>query len=140
MTNRMTIGPLTMRRVWIAALTSGLAVFAASAQAVPEIRNEQVIRLADAFPELDAAKGHTFRARQIELPPGSRTEVMAHAGRPSITYVTGGSVSELREGAPSPVAHETGAAILARADVTHAWENVSALPASLLIVEILPNP
>lgn len=103
------------------------------------IKDEALIRLADAFPDLDAAAGYTFRARQVVLSPGARTALVSHAGRPSITYVTAGDVQEIRPGMAGPIARKTGDAILARADVTHAFENTGAVPAMLLIVDIVPG-
>ncbi len=158
MKNAKRIFAVTIRGAMIAAVLCGLAAGTVYAQAAPEpaphmshgqdkdphpgpeTKDEQVIRLSDAFPGLEAAAGHVFRARQIELPPGGRTGIMKHAGRPSITHVTAGEVLEIREGAPASIAHKAGDTVLARADVTHAWENAGNVPAMLLIVEITPDP
>ncbi|MBI1250573.1 MAG: hypothetical protein GC189_03780 [Alphaproteobacteria bacterium] len=123
-----------------AAATLALAAISAVAQTpapAPVVRVEKSISLGEAFPENPAAAGYVFRARQIELPPGARTEMINHAGRPAITYVTRGAVREHRVGA-APIAHAVGAATFDRGVVQHFWENAGSEPATLLIVETVP--
>lgn len=124
-----------------AAATLALAAVSAVAQTpapAPVVRVEKSIPLSEAFPENPAAAGHVFRARQIELPPGARTEMINHAGRPAITYVTQGAVREHRVGAAAPIAHGVGAATFDRGTVQHFWENAGSETAILLIVETAP--
>lgn len=109
-------------------------------QATPgvTVRVEHEIALADAFPDNAVARNYIFRARQIDLAPGARSEMINHAGRPAITYVTQGSVLEFRTGEAEPIRREVGAATMDRAAISHYWENAGQTPAVLLIVEVAP--
>ncbi len=115
-----------------------LAAFAAPVLAQnalqPRILQHETIAIADAFPELEAGRGHALHARKIELAPGARTELFDRAGQPAITYVTRGEVLEHREGAAAPIPHALYDATMDKGGVRHYWENASDAPAELLIV------
>lgn len=134
------------RAVVVALTAAGLVIVSAVASAAqtadttaPVVRAEETIPLSEAFPDNAAARDHVFRARQLVLAPGARTEQINHAGRPSITYVTQGMVREHRTGASDPVLHSVGDATMDRGGVTHFWENAGATDAVLLVVEVLPR-
>lgn len=97
--------------------------------------DEKSIQLADAFPDLEAGGGYTFRARKILLAPGANTETASHDGAPSITYVTRGAVVEWREGT-EPQPRGLHQATMDRGEVVHYWKNSGTEPAELLIVEV----
>ncbi len=118
--------------------TLALAVPApAQTVAAPRVTEHRSITIAEAFPELGAGQGFVLHARKIELSPGARTELVDHASRPSITYVTRGEVMEHREGA-APLRHGLHAATMDRGGIRHYWENASAVPAELLVVDLVP--
>lgn len=76
----------------------------------------------------------------IMLPSMDGWEVCReHASRPSITYVTQGSVREHRTGAGAPIVHNVGATTMDRGTATHFWENAGPNQAVLLVVEVLPR-
>lgn len=124
-----------------AAITLSTTVSAQGVAEVPApiVRVQETIPLAEAFPEIDAAQDYVFRARQLVLGPGARTEEINHVGRPSITYVTQGVVREHRTGAGEPIIHNVGAATMDRGSVTHFWENAGPGEAVLLVVEVMPR-
>lgn len=118
---------------------SGAGAFAQTAPAAqPAVTEDLRIDLASAFPDVQAARDHDFRARKIELAPGQRTELVNHAGRPSITYVISGVAAEHRTGAGEPLTHGPGAATMDRGGISHYWENRSGEPLVLLIVGVSP--
>lgn len=132
----------------IAALGVGMLVLAGGALAVaqaplttpaPVVRADRAIPLAEAFPDVAVAGKYDFRARQLVLGPGARTEMISHAGRPSITYVTQGVVREHRVGVAAPIVHAVGAATMDRGPVSHFWENPGPGEAVLLVVEVAPR-
>lgn len=127
------------RTLAVTCLALALPVAASAQDPAPVARVEKIIPLSEAFPDNPAAAAHTFRARQLVLRPGARTEEINHAGRPSITYVTRGAVLEHRRGVVAPIAHTVGAATLDRGTVTHFWENAGAEDAELLVVEVAPR-
>lgn len=130
----------TLALVLSAAALGAVAAAQTPAQTpAPVVRVEETIPLAEAFPENAVAARYDFRARQIVLAPGTRTEQVDHAGRPSITYVTRGVVREHRVGAAQPITHQVGAATMDRSGVSHYWENAGAGEAVLLVVEVLPR-
>ena len=125
----------------LAALAFGAVALAQTppGSPAPVVHVEESIPLAEAFPDNATAREHVFRARQIVLAPGARTEMVSHAGRPSITYVTQGVVREHRVGVPQPIVHEVGAATMDRGSVSHFWENAGPGQATLLVVEVAPR-
>lgn len=127
--------------VGAAALSLSTAVFAqvSNPAPAPVVRVEKVIPLAEAFPNVKAGHNYDFRARQLVLAPGARTEQISHAGKPSITYVTKGVVREVRVGVAEPIVHQVGAATMDRGTVTHSWENAGTSEAVLLVVEVAPR-
>lgn len=124
------------RAMMIAALLATPAV--AQEVASVHLMDERTIAITEAFPELAAGEGYTFRARKVLLAPGARTEILVKAGAPSITYVTRGQVIERRDQGPS-TPRARGAATLDRGDVVHYWENTGSEPAELLIVDVHPD-
>jgi quercetin dioxygenase-like cupin family protein len=117
----------------------GLATPALAEEVVSvHVLDTRTIAITEAFPELAAGAGYTFRARKLLLAPGARTEILVKAGAPSITYVTRGEVVERRDQGPATrrARHE---ATLDRGDVVHYWENVGSEPAELLIVDVHPD-
>jgi quercetin dioxygenase-like cupin family protein len=84
--------------------------------------------------EMDAVKGHKFRARLVTINPGGHLGVHSHAGRPTLEYVVQGNVIEVRNGVEIP--HKAGDIVVAPHDVTHWWENKGSVPAVLLPVDI----
>lgn len=123
----------------LACTASSVAQILTGSSPSPVVRAEETIPLAEAFPENAVAREHTFRARQLVLAPGARTEIINHAGRPAITYVTQGVVREHRTGVAEPIVHNVGAATMDRGTVTHFWENAGPGEAVLLVVEVAPR-
>jgi quercetin dioxygenase-like cupin family protein len=117
------------------AALSAMAPVLAQNAATPQVIDHKTIAIAEAFPDLAAGKDRVLHARKIELAPGARTALFDRKGRPAITYVTKGEVVEHREGA-APIQHGLHAATMDKGSTRHYWENVSAAPAELLVVEL----
>ncbi len=122
------------RMLALAAVLAGAANAETPISSV-HLLDEKTIQVADAFPELEAGAGYTFRARKVLLAPGANTETVSHDGAPSITYVTRGTVVEWREGA-EPQSRALHEATMDRGEVVHYWKNSGTEPAELLIVEV----
>lgn len=99
----------------------------------------KTIDLGEAFPALDGAKGHAFRARLLELAPGATAPAESAKGRPVIAYVAAGAVREHRAGAASPKELKKADASFDKGGEVLRWENAGDTAAALFIVDIAPQ-
>lgn len=93
------------------------------------------IRLSDEFP---AMEGWVMRARVVTVAPDGQIAVHGHESRPGVAYILEGELIEHRNDDP-PAMRRIGDASFENTGTVHWWENASAQPARVMIVDIVPG-
>ena len=86
--------------------------------------------------QIPALKGYALRLRTIVLEPGAVVGHHSHANRPVVAYVLSGEYTEHRDGLPE-IVHKPGEQWVEGADVALWSENRGAVPAVLIVVDVL---
>lgn len=88
------------------------------------------------FPALD---GRVLRARVVTLSPGGKVAVHQHEARPGIAYVLEGEVTEHRSDTEGALVRRAGEAAFEQSGIVHWWQNESAKPVRVFVVDIVPE-
>ncbi len=125
----------------LGALVTGLGSTAAQQAAPTENKGmtETVLATVDLGPEIPGTQGYQLRLRIVTWEPGGVRGVHSHKGRPEVSYVLVGTLTEHR----GDVAKEYGAGgSLGPLDgsVTHWLENKGTMPAVVIQTDIFKKP
>ena len=84
--------------------------------------------------QIPAAEGYRLRLRKVTFQPGGAIKKHLHDKRPGMVYVLEGEVTEFRGGENRVL--NAGDSLLETVDTDHWVENLSASPATLLVIDI----
>lgn len=92
--------------------------------------------------EFRSLNDRVFRARLITIEPGGSVAWHEHRQRPGVAYLLSGSLVEIRDEGQGPrrILRRQGDAVFEQTGVRHGWTNTSALPATALVVDVIPMP
>jgi quercetin dioxygenase-like cupin family protein len=124
----------------LAILTIGGALDMAAAQQAPTenkgVKPEVLSGLKLSTQGLDDFSQRQMRMRQITLEPGGVVGLHSHKGRPTLSYIVKGVLTEHRKGSPDRT-YKAGEAITEGVDVEHWAENTSATePVVIVTVDL----
>ena len=89
--------------------------------------------------DFQALAGHVLRARVVTLSPGGTVAVHQHDARPGIAYVLEGEVTEHRSDTEGTLVRRAGEAAFEQSGIVHWWQNESAKPVRVIVVDIVPE-
>lgn len=89
--------------------------------------------------EVPGLDGWSLRTREITVGPGGTVGAHRHQGRPGMAYVVDGELLEHRSDAPEPVVRAAGEAAFEYTGLVHAWQNISPVPAKVVVVDLFPQ-
>ena len=87
--------------------------------------------------QIPVAAGYRLRMRKVTFQPGGAIMKHLHDKRPGMVYVLEGEVTEFRGTTQRAVS--AGEAILEAVDTDHWVENLSDVPATLLVIDLPQN-
>jgi quercetin dioxygenase-like cupin family protein len=119
---------ITKLATMLAILTIGGALDMAAAQEAPTenkgMKAEVLSGYALGKQGLDDLSQRQMRMRQITIEPGGVVGFHSHKGRPALSYIMKGALTEHRKGSPDRT-YKAGEAIAEGTDVDHWAENAS---------------
>lgn len=89
--------------------------------------------------DFPALVNRMLRTRAIILRPGGVVAVHRHEQRPGVAYIVEGELIEHRNEVLDPIVRRAGEASFEQSGTVHWWENVSDLPAKVVVVDLVPE-
>ena len=91
--------------------------------------------------EFEALKGRMLRARLITIERGGSVAWHEHQQRPGLAYLINGSLVETRDEGQGPrkFLRRQGDAVFESTGVLHGWKNISSVPVTTLVVDLIPE-
>jgi len=97
------------------------------------------LEVVDLSKDFAGFEGRQLRLRRLTVAPGGVAAYHQHGGRPSITYVASGEITDHRDGeAPRKV--KAGQSFLEPTSLGHWIENTGTEPAQLIAVDVFLKP
>lgn len=87
--------------------------------------------------DFPALADRMLRARAFVLRPGAVVAVHRHEQRPGVAYIVEGELVEHRIEVQDPIVRRAGEASFEQDGTVHWWENVSDLPAKVVVVDLV---
>ena len=102
----------------------------------------QDLGMIDLSNEFESLKGRMLRARLITIEPGGSVAWHEHQQRPGVAYLINGSLVEIRDDGQGPrkILRRPGDAVFESTGVLHGWNNISSVPVTTLVVDLIPEP
>ena len=116
---------------------------AAHGMAPSETRNVAALDLGalDLSKEFRALEGRVLRARLITIDPGGSVAWHEHQQRPGVAYLLRGTLLEIRDegDGQSTIVRRPGDAVFESTGVRHGWTNADSVPATALVIDLIPE-
>ena len=94
----------------------------------------------DLSSEFAALNGRMLRTRRITIAPGGSVAWHQHQQRPGVAYLIEGTLVEVRDDGSGPrsIQRSAGEAVFESTGVLHGWRNDSGLPATAVVIDLVP--
>ena len=81
-----------------------------------------------------------LRTRRITIAPGGSVAWHEHQQRPGVAYLIEGNLTEVRDDGSGPrtIQRRAGEAVFESTGVLHGWRNDSGLPATAVVIDLVP--
>ncbi len=124
----------------LGALVTGLGSTAAQQAAPTENKGmtETVLATVDLGPEFPGMQGGQLRLRIVTWEPGGVRGVHSHKGRPEVSYVLVGALTEHRGDVTKE--YRPGGSLALDGNVTHWIENKGTIPAVVIQTDVFKQP
>ena len=95
----------------------------------------------DLSQDFKSLKGRMLRARLITIEPGGSVAWHEHQQRPGVAYLLSGSLVEIRDEGQGErrIMRSHGDAVFENNGVRHGWKNTASVPATALVVDLIPE-
>src|SRR2546421_7984441 len=97
------------------------------------------LEVVDLSKDFAGFEGRQLRLRRLTVAPGGVAAYHQHGGRPSITYVASGEITDHRDG-EAPKRVKAGQSFLEPTSLGHWIENAGTEPALLIAVDVFLKP